>query len=385
MESRNRSAASAEAGAAPPKADNKGAGRDDKSFRDKTKRRRWRRRTENYAAIDLGTNNCRLLIAAPKGRELRIVDAYSCIVRLGEGLSASGRLSEPAISRAIEALKVCAEKISRRNVSHIRCIATQACRGASNGADFLARVEEETGLIFEIITPDEEARLAVQGCADLMDEQSEAGLVFDIGGGSIELSWVRPNENVEHSNGVEMAACISLPFGVVSLAEKWGGQDLSEETYTELTEAIRTDIAAVGDPAKMRDIFDRGAAHYLGTSGTITSIAGVHLGLRQYRRDRVDGIWLSADDVKDVARKLKAMSFEERAAEPCIGRARADLVVCGCAIIEALLEEWPVERIRVADRGLREGVLADLAAQAKRERRRRSRRRRAAKKRADKA
>ena len=331
-----------------------------------------RRKTERFAAIDLGTNNCRLLIAAPRGRELRIVDAYSCIVRLGEGLAATGELSEPAIDRALGALTICAEKISRRGATRVRCIATQACRGASNGRAFLDRVAEETGLAFEIITPQEEARLAVQGCADLLDETCEAGLVFDIGGGSVELSWVRPGAGEARA---AIAASVSMPFGVVSLAEKWGGRDLSEETYADLVKSLRAHIAEIGDPAGMGDLFARGGAHYLGTSGTITSVAGVHLGLAQYRRDQVDGLWLHADEVRAVAAKLRAMSFAERAAEPCIGEARADLVVCGCAILDALLMEWPAEKVRVADRGLREGVLADLAAQAKRERRRRSRRR----------
>lgn len=376
MRSRNGKAASAGADGSPPEDGSQNASKDNKARAQKAKRGRERRNSERYAAIDLGTNNCRLLITAPKGRELRVVDAYSCIVRLGEGLSSTGKLSENAIERAIEALKACAEKISRREVTHMRCIATQACRGASNGEAFLERVRAETGLVFDIITPDEEARLAVQGCADLLDEHSEAGLVFDIGGGSIELSWVRPKKQEGAGGAAEMVACVSLPFGVVSLAEEWGGRDLSEEAYAKLTESIRADIAAVGDPADMREIFAKGAAHYLGTSGTITSIAGVHLELKQYRRDRVDGIWLSVDEVRAVARKLQKMNFEERAKEPCIGQARADLVVCGCAILEALLMEWPVEKVRVADRGLREGVLADLAAQAKRDRRRRSRRRR---------
>lgn len=373
MRSRDGKAPSAGADVAPLESGKQNLSEAGNASPQNTKRGGGRRTAERYAAIDLGTNNCRLLIVAPKGRELRVIDAYSCIVRLGEGLSSSGKLSENAIERAIEALKVCAEKISRREVTHMRCIATQACRGAANGSAFLDRVKVETGLVFDIITPDEEARLAVQGCADLLDQQSEAGLVFDIGGGSIELSWVRAKKE---GGGAEMAACVSLPFGVVSLAEEWGGRDLSEDTYAKLTESIRADIAAVGDPAGMQGIFAKGAAHYLGTSGTITSIAGVHLELKQYRRDRVDGIWLTVEEVRAVARKLQQMNFEERAKQPCIGQARADLVVCGCAILEALLMEWPVEKIRVADRGLREGVLADLAAQAKRDRRRRSRRRR---------
>lgn len=327
-----------------------------------------KRKTERYAAIDLGTNNCRLLIAAPKGRELRIVDAYSQIVRLGAGLGATGRLSDDAMARAVDALKTCAEKIARRDVTHMRCIATQACRGAANGEAFLKAVKKETGLVFDIISPEEEARLAVQGCVDLLDAQSPGGLVFDIGGGSTELSWVRRGAA---NAKADIAACASLPFGVVSLAEEWGGRDVSQDVYQDIVRFVRKEVAALGDPASMRAAFEGGSVHYLGTSGTITSIAGVHLGLRQYRRDKVDGLWLEAGQIRAVAEKLKQMSFDERANEPCIGFERADLVVCGCAILEALLQEWPVRRVRVADRGLREGVLADLARQAKRERRRR--------------
>ncbi|WP_375206144.1 Ppx/GppA phosphatase family protein [Hyphococcus sp.] len=321
-----------------------------------------RRRFVRLAALDLGTNNCRLLIASPRGRDFRIVDAFSRIVRLGEGLSQSGVLSDAAMERTIGALKVCAEKIDRRGVTHMRCIATQACRGAENGAAFLETVSRETGLSFDIITTEEEARLAVAGCADLLDD--EAGLVFDIGGGSTELSWVRRREG-----GVEIAAWTSLPFGVVSIAEKWGGREMSAETYAAVVEDVRAHIQALGDPAGMKDVFHADAAHLLGTSGTVTSIAGVHLGLARYRRDKVDGVWLTIDDAKAVTAKLNAMNFFERANEPCIGEDRADLVVSGCAILEALQAEWPATRIRVADRGLREGILADLARQAQKQRR----------------
>lgn len=317
-----------------------------------------RRRSVRLAALDLGTNNCRLLIASPRGSEFRIVDAFSRIVRLGEGLSQTGVLSEAAMERTIDALKVCAEKIDRRGAAHVRCIATQACRGAENGAGFLKEVERQTGLSFDIITTEEEARLAVAGCADLLDE--EAGLVFDIGGGSTELSWVRRKEG----GGADIAAWTSLPFGVVSIAEKWGGREMSAETYAAVVADVRKSVAEVGDPAAMKTIFENDGAHLLGTSGTVTSIAGVHLGLSRYRRDRVDGLWLTIDDAKAVTAKLGAMSFSERASEPCIGEERADLVVSGCAILEALQAEWPATRIRVADRGLREGILADLARQA---------------------
>jgi exopolyphosphatase / guanosine-5'-triphosphate,3'-diphosphate pyrophosphatase len=328
-----------------------------------------------FAALDLGTNNCRLLIATPEGENLRIVDAFSRIVRLGEGLSASGVLSDAAMARTIDALKVCAGKISRRGGAEMRCITTQACRMADNGTVFLERIRDETGLEFEIISTEEEARLAAAGCADLIDDGAEAALIFDIGGGSTEISWMRPTGQ---TNGFDCAAWASMPFGVVNLAEKWGGRELDLERYEAIVDSVRNEIAACGDPAGLKAHFNNGNAHVLGTSGTVTSIAGVSLGLKKYRRDRVDGLWLEVDQARRTIEKLRTMSFDARVRQPCIGADRADLVVCGCAILEALIREWPTTRIRVADRGLREGILADLASQSgKLKRRRRKRRKKA--------
>ncbi len=331
---------------------------------------------EKFAALDLGTNNCRLLIASPRGRGFRIFDAFSRIVRLGEGVAATGALSEDAMARTLDALRVCAEKVARRGVVRTRSIATQACRSASNGPEFLARVERETGLKFEIISPAEEARLAVTGCGELLDHDAPAGLIFDIGGGSTEISWVRPRMHEGRSRTPEILAWTSMPLGVVNLSEQHGGREMSLDAYLALVQSIREQIAAAGDPAALRALFAEGRGHFLGTSGTVTSIAGVHLRLPRYRRDRVDGVWLSVGDVREVSERLRAMSYEERSAEPCIGTERADLVVCGCAILEALLLEWPVTRIRVADRGLREGILVGLAQERNRERGRSRRRRR---------
>lgn len=338
-----------------------------------------RQQIERFAALDLGTNNCRLLIASPRGRGFRVFDAFSRIVRLGEGMTASGALSASAMDRTLDALKICADKIERRNVTRQRCIATQACRAASNGEEFLDRVRNETGLAFEIITPAEEARLSVAGCADLLDPAAKAGLIFDIGGGSTEISWLKAQEGEGKINGAssrDVAAWTSMPLGVVSLSEKFGGRETSRAAYEEIVGFVRGEIARFGDPAFMRPHFHNGDAHFLGTSGTVTSIAGVHLGLSRYRREAVDGLWLTADDVREVTERLRAMSFEQRADEPCIGFERADLVVSGCAILDALLHEWPSTRIRVADRGLREGILVGLARDHNRERNRKRGRRR---------
>ena len=316
------------------------------------------------AALDLGTNNCRLLIASPTRNGLRIVDAFSRIVRLGEGVSTSGNLSQDAMERTMSALMVCAKKIHMRGVTHSRCIATQACRSAANGEAFLAEVKEKTGLSFEVIEPEEEARLSVAGCNGLIDSAAKAALIFDIGGGSTELSWISRNSDGE----LKLENWASMAIGVVNLSEKWGGRKTSKETYASIVEEARKEILKVGEPQNIKAIFEAGEAHLLGTSGTVTSIAGVHLGLSRYQRDLVDGLWLSIADVRQTTETLRAKPYEERKKTPCIGEDRADLVIAGCAILEALISLWPVSRVRVADRGLREGMLSDLARIARDER-----------------
>jgi exopolyphosphatase / guanosine-5'-triphosphate,3'-diphosphate pyrophosphatase len=340
-----------------------------------------------YGALDLGTNNCRLLVARPSRRGFFVVDAFSRIIRLGEGLLSSGRLSEQAIGRTIDALKICAEKMSRRGVSRSRLIATQACRVASNREEFIERIRRETGLVIEIVSQETEAKLAVSGCSSLLDPACDWALVFDIGGGSSELIWLdlthfkQPWRGSLHDR-LEIQNCIaawtSLPIGVVNLAERHGGCDVTPESY----EAMVGEVLAEIEPFEAKHGFlkriEAGGAHLLGTSGTVTTIAGVHLKLPFYERSRVDGCWLSADEARSVSNELSAMSYAQRVAQPCIGQERADLVLAGCAILEALLRVWPCDRVRVADRGLREGILATLMAEdghgGRARRRRRNRR-----------
>ncbi len=325
-----------------------------------------------YAALDLGTNNCRLLIAKPSRRGFLVIDAFSRIIRLGEGVLKSGRLSQAAMTRTIEALKVCADKMGRRGVTRSRLIATEACRSAANSEEFITRAKAETGLAIEIVTQETEAKLAVSGCASLIDRNADFTLVFDIGGGSSELIWLdlsrlgRPWRRTLHDR-IDVQSCIaawtSLPIGVVNLAERHGGRDVTPESY----EAMVADVmAGMGEFENKHRFSERIAghhAHFLGTSGTVTTISGIHLKLPVYERSRVDGSWLSARDVRTVSSDLIAMTYAQRTAQPCIGHERADLVPAGCAILEALLRIWPCQRLRVADRGLREGILAALMAE----------------------
>jgi exopolyphosphatase/guanosine-5'-triphosphate,3'-diphosphate pyrophosphatase len=340
---------------------------------------------ELFAALDLGTNNCRLLIAAPTRGGFRVVEAFSRIVRLGEGLSQTGRLQEPAMERAMAALRVCADRLRRRGAPRLRAIATQACRSADNGADFLERVTRETGLELQVITPREEARLSVAGCLNLLDRQTDAALVLDVGGGSTELSWVDLDDPAARAGAGRpglgamppIRAWLSIPIGVVTLAERFPEQRPGEQAwFRSMVEAVKAPIAAFEAAEAMRPVFLGGRAHLIGTSGAITSLAGLHLNLPRYERSRVDGLWLTQADCVAAADRLLALPQEARAAQPCIGADRADLVLAGAAILQAVQELWPCERVRVADRGLREGVLLSLMAENAPKSRNRRRRRR---------
>lgn len=322
-------------------------------------------RPDLFAALDLGTNNCRLLIAAPtKPGQFRVVDAFSRIVRLGEGLTANGRLGDAAMDRAIEALKICRDKLALRRIYKSRLIATEACRAAANGAAFLQRVKDETGLELEIVDRETEARLAVSGCGPLVNREIEALVLFDIGGGSSEIALI----DVKHRKSPHLAdhiiAWTSLPVGVVSLAERYGGRDVTQQTYAAMVEDV---LAMIGKFAA-RDILGVRARgqyfHLLGTSGTVTTLAGIHLGLARYDRRQVDGLWMEEAEVTAMTGKLLSWSFDERVANACIGAERADLVLGGCAILDAIRLTWPSERLRVADRGLREGLLTEMMSSA---------------------
>jgi exopolyphosphatase/guanosine-5'-triphosphate,3'-diphosphate pyrophosphatase len=336
---------------------------------------------QTFAALDLGTNNCRLLVATPSARGFRIIDAYSRIVRLGEGLSQTGRLSDDAMERAIGALRICADKIRRRGAVRVRAIATQACRSAENGAEFLDQVAAETGLRLNIITPREEAQLSVAGCLNLLDRGADAALVLDVGGGSTELSWIdlkAPGLDVDPRRiahwRLPIKAWLSIPMGVVTLAERFPeGEPHDAQWFRRMVEAVKAEIVGFPHADPLRPLFVDGRAHLVGTSGAITSLAGLHLGLPRYDRNQVDGLWMTRDECEVVALRLAGLTPRERAAQPCIGPDRADLVLAGAAILQAVQEVWPCERVRVADRGLREGLLLSLMSEQRRKRGRRRR------------
>ena len=311
-----------------------------------------------YGALDLGTNNCRLLLARPTGRGFVVVDAFSRIVRLGEGVGSSGRLKQAAMDRTIEALRVCNNKLKWHGVQRHRLVATEACRLAENGAAFIQRVEDETGLVLEIINRETEAALAAAGAEPLMGDDAQSAVIFDIGGGSTEVMWV---ERPSGGGAGVVKAWISLAAGVVTLSElHGGGRDVSYQQFEAMCADVKLLLRPFVTEVAALDGSQVGPDHLLGTSGTVTTIAGVHLGLRHYDRSVVDGCWLESHEASRVTGQLRDMSYEERMRNGCIGKERADLVLAGCAILEEIRRAFPDKRIRVADRGLREGILSQL-------------------------
>jgi len=316
-----------------------------------------------FAAVDLGTNNCRLLVARAADDGFRVIDGYSRIVRLGEGMGETGCLAPDAMDRAAEALRICAAKMERRRVTRSRCIATEACRRTTDCAPFLARVESETGLKLDIISAREEAELTLAGCVPLLDPARPYALLFDVGGGSAELVWLRQRDG----DVPEILGCTSLPCGVVTLTERHGVREFTPEHYARVVDEVCVMLEEMESAHDIRRHLADGSAQMLGTAGTVTTVAGVHLGLARYDRARVDGVEITLEAVREVSRTLTGWNCAERAAHPCIGPARADLVVAGCAVLDAVCRTWPATRLRVADRGVREGILLRLIAAARSE------------------
>lgn len=344
------------------------------------------------AALDLGTNNCRLMIAQATGGHIKIIESFSRVVRLGEGLGHSGALHPVAMERAIKALKICAEKLARRDVVKIRAVATQACRIAKNGPDFIRRIRAETGLGLSIISPEEESRLAVLGCASLLQPEGHpkkfaSAKVIDVGGGSTEISWVQLSERapqdapipLENTQNIKLTKNFyprpdyyySMPIGVVNLAEAFPEPEDTprHEWFESMVKHVETALSVAMPPDSFIESQIAGDMFIVGTSGAITSLAGVHLGLERYDRSQVDGLWLESQDCSLVTQKLLSQTREMREREPCIGRDRADLVLAGAAILEAVQRRWPCRDLRVADRGLREGLLISMLKNQKRRRR----------------
>lgn len=315
----------------------------------------------SYAAIDLGTHNCRLLIArAGVGGRVNLVDAFSRTVRLGEGLARHGTLGEAAMARALDALAVCSGRIAQARVVRTRAVATEACRRAGNAHQFLAQVRRVTGLDLQLISPEDEARLTLTACSDLLDPRFPWVLLFDIGGGSTEVVWAAQRPGAPP----ELLGSLSLGSGVVTFAERFGGDRVDAGRFAAMAGFIDAGLRPFDAAHNIAATIASGQVQMIGTSGTVTTLAALSLGLGRYRRARVDGHAIGFADIAELIARLAVTDWAARAANLCIGPERADLVIAGCAILDAICRLWPVGRVSVADRGLREGLILSMHADA---------------------
>ena len=322
-----------------------------------------------FAALDLGTNNCRLLVASVSEEHslthgnvpvIRVFDSFSRVVRLGEGVSTSGVLSQDAMDRTLQALKACQKKLSKYRVTHSRFVATEACRRAADGHAFLQRVENETGLQIDIITSEEEARLAFLGCSSLLTKATQRAIVFDIGGGSTELMWVDVEKLRAEPLAHPILDWLSIGFGVMNLGDRFGGSDFAEMAFSDMVSFLQEKLQPFDSANNISQTIGDSAVQLLSTSGTVTTLAAIHMDLPRYDRSRIDGITLNISDLRDTVRRLLKMRPSERFNHPCIGPDRADFIISGCAIFEAISSLWPAGTITIADRGVREGIILSL-------------------------
>ncbi len=326
-----------------------------------------------YAALDLGTNSCRMLIAQPKGSQFHVVDSFSKSVQLGQGLESTGKLSRAAMNRTVNAIRICRQKLDRHGVKNMRLVATEACRRARNGQNFVAQVRRETGLTLEIIQPEEEARLAVISCAPLVSTKTDQLLVVDIGGGSTELVWIdltnvpqreRPRAIMRLHAGfksdpgpfaaAKVVDWISVPLGVATLRDQFEDVEDDSARFALMSWFFEENLEDFSPYAAAQA---REGFQIVGTSGTVTTVAASHLGLKRYDRTKVDGLRMSTDQIDTVIRNYLTLGPAGRRADPRIGKDRQALIMSGAAILQALMRLWPTDRLSVADRGLREGLL----------------------------
>ncbi|MEM6602958.1 MAG: Ppx/GppA phosphatase family protein [Pseudomonadota bacterium] len=316
-----------------------------------------------FAALDLGTNNCRLIVAKPDGADYAVEETFSRSVRLGEGLWSHGKIQADAEERTILALKECAERLEKYDIIRKRFVATEACRMAENSDTFLHNVAEATGLKLKIISRQEEARLATMACTSLLDRGYDRALLFDIGGGSTEMVWLNLHSGIYKKGGFwlpEIIAWKSLPKGVVLLAEEFAKNNHTEEFYQHIVRETYAEIKEFYANIRNTDTKNWKSFHLVGTSGTVTTLAALSLGLKKYNRFAVDGIWMHDEMLLDLIKKVRHQGKSLDVAQNFVGMERADLLVPGCAILQAMTEFFPHIKLRVADRGIREGIMMEL-------------------------
>lgn len=308
--------------------------------------------SNRFAAIDLGSNTFRFLIASTSIDKPWQVDCYKgTIVRLGEGLQASGVLCAAAMQRGEKAIAEFRALLDQHHIplSHVRAVSTAAMRSAANSDEFIQRVLNRTGIQIEVISGDEEAATSLLGsCAVLDSAHAEDMLLFDIGGGSTEFVRAKQGKR-DHA--------ISCPLGVVRLVEAHLHSDPpSAEDYQCMISAADQHLEAVQQAWQGREA----PASLVGTAGTVTTMAATLLNLYPYQSEPINNFIIHTSAFSDLRHRLLALTHAERQQITTIEPQRADLMIAGCAIIDAIFERWGHQQIITVDAGLLEGVWLKL-------------------------
>lgn len=294
------------------------------------------------AAIDLGTNSARLLIATRGASgEMEILVLKRVITRLGGGFTRERGISPAACDRTLSALRDFSREMRKTGVSHTRAVATSAVRDAVNGREFVERVYAETGIRLDIIDGREEALLTLNGVVSGLGRSGDS-IVFDIGGGSTEYTLAR---------GKTPLFTRSLPLGVVRLTEGKGSLEAMDDKVRRELKALMMEVEGSGLGS-----FPEGAT-LIGTAGTPTTLAAMDLKLARYDHHKVHGHVLGISTVRELFETVCPLTAEERLHVPGIEKGREDLVVAGFLVTLRTMELFGFDRFTVSDAGLLEGLL----------------------------
>jgi exopolyphosphatase/guanosine-5'-triphosphate,3'-diphosphate pyrophosphatase len=318
-------------------------------------------------------------------RRLKVIDSFAKIISLGEGIKQTGVLSEEAIERTIVALRACKKKLDSHRIYKMRAVATEACRQASNTKSLIERVNSEIGVDLEVISPQEEARLVLKGCSGVISDEKNYGILMDIGGGSTEVVWLKINKGMTRPT-ISVIDSISLPFGVVTISDTYTHSKNNQEIYTVLRKNILSTIDTFMKKNNIRTNFSKGDVQVITSSGTTTTLGSLTLGLSTYDRSSVDGKDFSSKKIVEVGEELLSRYLSSTPTTVKLGKEknfitnkffdhvldksseefkifaynRMGLLAAGVVIINSILESIGDCLVRIADRGVREGILYDL-------------------------
>lgn len=297
------------------------------------------------AAIDLGTNTARLLIAETDGETITPILVKRHITRLGGGFTREQGLSIEARERTLAAMRDFAKEMAAHRVTALRAVATSAVRDAKNGREFCAEVFDEAGIKLEVIDGHEEGLLTLKGVFCGIDDKRGDFLVFDIGGGSTEYTL---------SSGEEMRFTRSLPLGVVRLTEGKG-------SVAEMEEKIDRELSGLLEEMEREGMrVEPGRCTLVGTAGTATTVAAIDLEMTDYDYRRVNNHAVSLERIRAIFAKLLPLSPSERLQVAGLEKGREDLIIAGLVLMIRTMETFGIDRLKVNDFGLLEGILLSV-------------------------